>query len=326
VRAPWGVSWRRMMAMRLSRRAFVQAATAVAAAVPLGVPAEGPPGPPTPLGPARETLPLGRIGPVEFSRLILGGNLIAGYAHARDLTYVSQLMKRYNTPDKVAATLELAETHGITALNCPVGDGIPFLEAHWKRGGKMKWMAQASPTQDDLLVQFRKAIDLGAAAIHIQGHSAENMARAGDLDQIGAIVDFVRANKVVAGVAAHAQRVIVECVRAKIKADFYQKTLHTHEYHTAPRPGESGDLGRFDNSWCKDPEEVVDFMYGVEKPWIAFKVLAAGAIPPRQGIQYAFDSGADFILLGMFDWQVAEDVRITKEVLANLNRKRPWRG
>ena len=27
---------------------------------------------------------------------------------------------------------------------------------------------------------------------------------------------------------------------------------------------------------------------------------------------------ADFVLAGMFDWQVAEDVRIAKEVLANL--------
>jgi hypothetical protein len=30
--------------------------------------------------------------------------------------------------------------------------------------------------------------------------------------------------------------------------------------------------------------------------------------------------------VGMFDWQIAEDVQITKEVLGSLRRLRPWRG
>jgi hypothetical protein len=61
-------------------------------------------------------------------------------------------------------------------------------------------------------------------------------------------------------------------------------------------------------------------------PWIAFKVLAAGAIPPARGFRYAFENGADFILVGMFDWQIEEDTRLTREILANLNRTRPWRS
>ena len=67
-------------------------------------------------------------------------------------------------------------------------------------------------------------------------------------------------------------------------------------------------------------------MFNVTKPWIAFKVLAAGAIPPQRGFRYAFENGADFILVGMFDWQIAEDVQITKQVLTGLQRLRPWRS
>jgi hypothetical protein len=34
----------------------------------------------------------------------------------------------------------------------------------------------------------------------------------------------------------------------------------------------------FDNMWCNNPEETIAFMEKVEKPWVAFKVMAAGNV------------------------------------------------
>ena len=43
-------------------------------------------------------VPLAQLGKdLVVSRVILGGNLIGGYAHARDLIYVSDLIKAYHT-------------------------------------------------------------------------------------------------------------------------------------------------------------------------------------------------------------------------------------
>jgi len=99
------------------------------------------------------------------------------------------------------------------------------------------------------------------------------------------------------------------------------KTFHHHGYWSA-RPGEKEQ----DNIYCREPQDTMEFMQGQTQPWIAFKVLAAGAIDPKDGFRYAFENGADFICVGMYDFQIVDDVNITLEVLQrDLQRKRPWR-
>ncbi len=316
----------------MKRREFLKASVIAAAALPAAARSEQQPStsrtgaPTSPIAASKGSLPQGRIGGVEYSRLMLGGNLISGYAHARDLTYVAHLMKRYNTDAKILETLELAEVNGINVINSWVNDGISHLQQHWKRGGKMKWISQARVGANGELDQFKAAADLGASAIHITGDSADALVKRGELDTIAKMLELVRSRKCAAGIGAHGLQTIIEAEKAKLNPDFYVKTLHSHEYHTAPKSGETDDLGRYDNSWCSNPEEVVDFMFNVGKPWIAFKVLAAGAIPPQRGFRYAFESGADFILVGMFDWQVQENVEIARQAISESKRLRPWRS
>ena len=60
---------------------------------------------------------------------------------------------------------------------------------------------------------------------------------------------------------------------------------------------------------------------------MGFKVLAAGAIRPEDGFRWAFQNGADFICVGMFDFQIVKDVNVAIETLAKLkDRKREWYG
>jgi hypothetical protein len=144
---------------------------------------------------------------------------------------------------------------------------------------------------------------------------------------VGKCVEFIRAQGVPGGIGAHKLEVIVESEKNKLNADFYVKTFHHTEYWSARRPDQSADVvdNTADNYWDLEPKKTAAFMQEVEKPWIAFKVLAAGAIRPESGFRYAFENGADFICVGMFDFQVEEDIALVRSILPQTqNRERGW--
>jgi hypothetical protein len=321
----------------LSRRGFVKSSLLASAAIPLALRAEPPAssGQPAPANAAPDSaqapFPKGKIAGQEFSRLMMGGNLIGGWAHSRDLPYVGTLMRRYNSPAKIRETLELGERHGLTAINTWVMDDNTQIFEHWKAGGKIKWFSQARLDADAGFSQIKRAIDEGATGVHLTGDTCEGLLNREAFDKVAESVQFIRSQKRIAGVAAHDLRVIVECEKQKLDVDFYQKTLHTHDYYTAPRADDNGPVGAHENSWCQDPQAVVDVFAKIQKPFIAFKILAAGAIQPRAAFPFAFNSGADFILVGMFDWQIEPNAQLARHVLSvvcgpNSKRTRPWCG
>jgi len=116
--------------------------------------------------------------------------------------------------------------------------------------------------------------------------------------------------------------------KAGFAPDFYMKTLHDMNYWSKRRLDQMKEVidnYGIDNYWCMDPKQTIAYMSELNRPWIAYKVLAAGAIHPRAGFRHAFNNGADFVAVGMFDFQIAEDAAVLTEVLpAAENRAREW--
>ncbi len=277
----------------------------------------------TPKEPPVKGLQTGKIGNVTLSRLMCGGNLVSGFAHARDLIYASSLIKAYHSDEKVLDTVQLCEENGINTVVFRCDEQIVRLLNKYKkeRGGKIQWLAQTYPKLGDLTSNIQLAIDNGAVGAFIMGGIADKLVEDGKVDVLGEIVDFIKGNGLIAGCAGHALEVPIEITKAGIDVDFFMKTLHHHGYWSAI-PEE-----QHDNLWANTPEETAEYMKTIKKPWIAYKVLAAGAIHPREGFRYAFEKGADFLCAGMFDFQVREDVIITKSMLSKeITRDRPWFG
>ncbi|NQT27922.1 DoxX family protein [candidate division KSB1 bacterium] len=281
-------------------------------------------------------LPKGRIGNFDVSRLIMGGNLIGGWAHARDLKYANQLFKSYNTEKKIFETLEIAVKAGINTMNTS-GDQLIIINK-FKRitGSKLQTYHQVHPTKDDLYGAINLAMDGGADMIQIQGNCTDWRVRDGEMDVLFKAIDRIREQGFQAGLGAHSVQALIACDKAGLEPDFYMKTLHHDQYWSAhPKENRipfevdgdrSMDHNKFhDNMFCLFPDESIEFMKKKNIPWIAFKVLAGGAIYPSDGFQFAFENGADFVCVGMFDWQIVDDVNITLDVLSKVqDRERAW--
>ncbi|UCF15279.1 MAG: hypothetical protein JSW59_17880 [Phycisphaerales bacterium] len=297
------------LALSLEEKALLGATSRKPAAVVPGGSAKG--------------MPMGRIGDLTISRIFCGGNLISGFAHARDLIYVSSLLKSYFTDDKVMETFEICEEVGINTAILRLDEHcIRIANKYWnERGGKLQWIAQVKMPSKDPLSEAKAAIDNGAVGAYVHGGIADSRVAEGRVDILCKAVDFIKQNGVIAGVGGHSVQVPMACEKEGLNVDFYMKTLHSHRYWSAERQPEH------DNIWSKTPEQTIEFMKKVDKPWIAYKVMAAGAIHPREAFRYAYQNGADFICAGMFDFQVREDVIHAKDILSgNMNRQRPWRS
>ncbi len=275
-------------------------------------------------------MPMGVIGNVHISRLVCGGNLISGYAHSRDLMYVSPLLNHYFTDEKILETWAISEAQGVNTmiLNPTDTRASALYEKHRARGGRIQYLAQLSPSKDDVKTSVKQAKDAGAIGAFLLGNLGDAWTRDGDVKLIGELLANIRAAGLIAGVAGHEVRTVMTVEKAGLAPDFYMKTLHDMNYWSKRRPDQMKEVidnYGVDNYWCMDPKQTVAYMSELRRPWIAYKVLAAGAIHPRAGFRFAFESGADFLAVGMFDFQIAEDAAVAAETFkAARNREREW--
>ncbi len=236
----------------------------------------------------------------------------------RDLIYVSSLVKAYHTQNKVFETFYLAERCGINAF---LGHYSLFdmVADYWKwTDGKMQFIGDCATTDTEVI---KKVIDRGAVACYIQGETVDKLVREERFNDLERVFNFLAKSGIPFGLGAHRVESLQKVVEKGFIPQFWMKTFHDHNYWSV-----ANTTGEHDNVFCRKPDATREFMLTRPEPWIAFKVLAAGAIRPDHGFRFAFEGGADFLCVGMYDFQIVDDVNICTKILnSKPKRQRPWR-
>ncbi|MBI5393779.1 MAG: hypothetical protein HZA91_00630, partial [Verrucomicrobia bacterium] len=228
----------------------------------------------------------------------------------------------------------LAEQRGInTVLTNPVSSRV--INAYRKAGGKIQWISDCASSNFKDAV--KGSVDSGADAVYLQGGMCDRFVKDGQIKQVEEALSFMKDQLVPCGLGAHCLETVRKCVEAGFTPDFWVKTLHKDEYWSATPEKNRQNFDELkgskehdrahDNMWCTNPKETIAYMATLKKPWIAFKTLAAGALHPRQAFQWCFENGADFLCVGMFDFQVVENSDLAVKALAAVTQKgrpRPW--
>jgi hypothetical protein len=250
---------------------------------------------------------MAKLGDHQISRLICAGNPFGGYAHGGDLAYLGRLFREYFTDDKIAETLQLCTKNGINTALIETEDNIlRSLDLYERRmGHRIKWICQVPPDRKKLGLmkhmkqQIQIAADNKAICAFIQGAATESIIGQNRIEELRELIALMKEKGIVAGLCSHHPDVVEKAEELDLGAEFYMMTLNRVGY------------------CCDDPDAAKRTMKNINKPFISFKVLGAGRDDPESGFRNAFEAGATFIAIGMFDFQVKENADLVTRILGN---------
>jgi hypothetical protein len=246
-----------------------------------------------------------KLGEHQISRLICAGNPFGGYAHGGGLAYLGRLFKEYFTDEKIAETLQLCSKNGINTALIETEDNIlRSLDLYEKRmGHRIQWICQIPPDRKKLGLmkhlkqQIQIAADNKAICAFVQGAVTEGIFARNETEELRELIALMKEKGIVPGICSHHVNVMEQAEELDLGAVFYMKTLNRVGY------------------CCDDPEDTKRIMKDIKKPFISFKVLGAGRDNPEAGFRNAFEAGAAFIAVGMFDFQVKENAELVNKIL-----------
>ena len=172
-----------------------------------------------------------------------------------------------------------------------------------RTGSRMQWICQLPPDRQKLgLVKHMKqqiqlAADNRAICAFVQGAVTGQIFEEGKIEELREFIALIREKGMVPGICSHRPDVIEKAEELDMGAEFYMLTLNRVGYV------------------CDDPEAAKRAVKTIDKPFINFKVLGAGRDDPESGFRNAFDAGATYLAVGMFDFQVKEDAELVSRIL-----------
>ena len=255
------------------------------------------------------SLPTVPFGPVQVSRLIVGGNPFCGNSHLDEA--MSSDMREYYTAENVVAALKACETAGINAVQAR-GDYhrvLHWMELFRREGGQLHWIAQTASEMHDNFQNIRILAAAGAVGIYHHGSRTDRMWKAGQIDAVEDYLKCMRDCGVQVGLASHIPEVFEYVEERGWDVDYYMTCLYNlsrDERESALVSGNHGTAAE-EKFLDEDPPRMMQIVQETEKMCLVFKILAASRKCGSQedvaaAFRYAFDNmkEGDAVVVGMF--------------------------
>jgi len=244
-----------------------------------------------------ENMPKIKLGNLEISRFILGSNPFWGYSHKNP--ELDKQMREHHTDERIAQILDEAASCGVTALTSPPEKRWVDLYAKYLAGdGKLRfWIGQCHGPPENMEKEIDTAAKGGAKAIFIQGHRVEEQFDKGQWDVLKAWLERIRGHGLPAGLAAHYPEIHPEAEKRKLPADFYYQCFY--------------NVGKGSNWSDRERDLAVEAILKIEKPVIAYKVLAAGRLRAKPALEFAFEKirRKDGVCIGIYSGNAIDQIR-----------------
>lgn len=257
-----------------------------------------------------------KLGDLEVSRLILGGNPFSGFSHWHAAG--DSEMKHYHSAARIKETYREAERLGV---NTHIGRAdhhvIRVLMEYWDEGGEIQWIAQTCPELGGPERGAMNGISNGAKAVFIHGGQTDNMRIHGRLEECIPVINMIHDKGLPAGVAGHVPA-IFEWAEEHLDCDFYMCSHYNPIYRDKSPEHMTMDDEVFDDA---DRERMTATIQKLSKPVIHYKILAAGRHDPKEAFDYTASKmrDGDAVCVGMYTKMKAnmieEDIRLLEEGL-----------
>jgi len=247
------------------------------------------------------------IGTARISRFVVGHNPPCGNSHVSDA--LNAEMREYFTTENVLALYRRAEELGVKTFMIR-GDYrmLEWVEQYRRAGGKMNIVAQTASEMHDIFSNIRVLAAAGVSAIYHHGTQTDKFWREGRIDDTVEYLKCMRDCGVAVGLGTHQPEIIEYAQRSGWDVDFYMASF----YNLSRVPRESmlvTGKSAYDQEQylAEDPEAMCRVIRAVDRPVLAYKILAAGRNcrtqdDVKKAFRYAYThiKPNDAVVVGLF--------------------------
>jgi len=268
-----------------------------------------------------------KLGDLEVSRFILGGNPPSGFSHWN--AAMDEEQKHYYTCDRIKAVYREAERLGVTTHVGRADHHIMrVLTEYWDEGGKIQWIAQTCPELGMPERGAQNGIRNGAKAVFIHGGQMDHKQIHNRLEDIPPVINMIHDAGLPAGVAGH-QTNVFEWAEEHLDCDFYMCSYYDPVLRDKTPEHLADSDENFDDA---DRERMTQMIQKLSKPVIHYKVLASGRHDPKEAFRYTASKmrPGDAVCVGIYPKErpneLEEDVGLLEEALSGVAGPQPGRS